>query len=82
MWQALAAGFMLGREVFKYLGQRDKCKQQQRKKAMQLVGAAREMRKARKNKDAKYIEDVFRALNLDDPDSVQDTGPSNENVES
>lgn len=67
MWQALVAGFMLGRELVKYLRTKDECKLEQRKKALQLVDAARRMRKARKSGDAQEIEDIFRALNLDAP---------------
>lgn len=70
MWQALLAGFMLGREVIKYLRTKDECKIIQREKAIKLVEAARSMRKARKENDAKAIEDVFRTLNLDKPDGV------------
>lgn len=80
--QAVIAGFMLGRELIKYLNDRNKCKLDRQKQAKMLIKASKDMRKARKAKDVKGIEDIFRGLNLDAPSELSDGGSKDGYVDS
>jgi len=77
MWQAILGIASLSWEIYKYLKDQKECKIELGKKSARILQASRDMRAARKGKDAKRVESIFRGLNLDGLQNSDETRDDN-----